>query len=203
MSDQRHWEGAYGRGELSVSWHQAEATKSLELIQSIAPSHDKSLVDIGGGASTLVDGLLGLGLNDLTVLDLSETALTAALDRLGKRGSTVDWIAADLLEWQPPRKYSIWHDRAVLHFLVDSDEQLSYLRTLNASLEIGGHVVIGVFAEDGPQQCSGLDVQRYSSDDLRAFLGETYDVLSTSAETHTTPSGNSQHFNWVVARRER
>lgn len=203
MSDHQHWENAYERGELAVSWHQAEATNSLALIESIAPSHKESLVDIGGGASTLVDGLLDVGFSDLTVLDLSETALSAARARLGERGQPVNWIAADLMDWQPAREYSIWHDRAVLHFLTDPKQTHTYHQVMRSALTPGGHAVIGVFSEDGPEQCSGLNVQRYSFAALREFLGSSFQVLSTTTETHTTPAGKPQHFNWMVARRDR
>lgn len=200
-SDQRHWDNAYGRSATAVSWHQTEASKSLELLASTELALDAPLIDIGGGASTLVDGLLELGFRDLTVLDISRTALDSARQRLGEAAGSVDWVATDLLTWSPPRCYALWHDRAVLHFLTEEHQRESYLEVMRNALEPGGFAVIGVFAEDGPEKCSGLDVRRYSPGDLEAFLGETFSVMATSDEDHTTPSGNTQHFNWIVARR--
>lgn len=201
--DQRHWDSAYERSETAVSWHQDQASKSLELISSLDLEPDAALVDVGGGASTLVDGLLAAGYSRLAVLDLSETAMAAAQSRLGERAGSVEWVATNLLGWVPERRFSLWHDRAVLHFLTEPSQQQAYLKALRAALDIGGFAVIGVFAEDGPEKCSGLTVRRYSQADVQEFLGEEFTTVVTSDEMHTTPSGNSQHFNWIVARRDR
>lgn len=200
-SDQKHWDAAYENRETAVSWHQIEATKSLQLIESLGVSSKAPIVDVGGGASTLVDGLIQRGYVDLTVLDLSDVAMRAAQQRLREDAGRVVWVAGDILAWDPVKKYAIWHDRAVLHFLTEADQQREYLEAMRSALDIGGFAVIGVFADDGPEKCSGLDVRGYSTSDLEALLGASYSTVGTSDEMHDTPSGGRQHFNWVVAKR--
>lgn len=195
-----HWEAAYTGGDSSVSWYQSEATTSLELIQAVAGS-DASVIDIGGGSSTLVDGLVANGFRKNTVLDLADNGLAISRHRMGPAAAQVDWIVANLLEWRSPELYDVWHDRAVLHFLTKENERAQYLDALRSALEIGGHAVIGTFAEDGPERCSGLDVRRYSPEALRTFLGSDFEFVSESHELHQTPGGNQQSFNWLTARR--
>lgn len=195
-----HWEAAYSGGDATVSWHQSEASTSLELIQA-ATGSDASVIDIGGGSSTLVDGLVASGYREVTVLDLADNGLAISRHRLGPAAVQVDWIVADLLEWRPSESYDVWHDRAVLHFLTKENERAQYLDALRSALKIGGHAVIGTFAEDGPERCSGLDVRRYSPEDLRTFLGPDFEFVSETHELHQTPGGNQQSFNWLTARR--
>lgn len=196
-----HWDRAYAGGGADVSWHQPRAATSLALIEAVAPAPRTAVIDIGGGASTLVDGLLAAGFTDITVLDLAADGLAIARRRLGDAASGVHWIAADLLAWNPPRRYGVWHDRAVLHFLVDDWQRARYRATLDRALEPGGHAVIGVFAEDGPERCSNLPVRRYAHNELADFLGEGFETIERRRELHETPSGKAQPFNWVVARR--
>lgn len=195
-----HWEAAYSGGDATVSWYQSEATTSLDLIQAVTGT-DASVIDIGGGSSTLVDGLVANGFRKITVLDLADNGLAISRHRLGPAAAQVDWIVANLLEWTSPEPYEVWHDRAVLHFLTGEDERAQYLDALRTALKVGGYAVIGTFAEDGPEQCSGLAVRRYSPAELRSFLGPDFEIVSEMHELHQTPGGNQQSFNWLTARR--
>ncbi|MBJ7458549.1 MAG: class I SAM-dependent methyltransferase [Thermoleophilaceae bacterium] len=201
-SGTEHWNAAYAGGDDAVSWFQVEARTSLDLIESVTQP-DASLIDVGGGSSRLVDGLIERGHKDLAVLDLADSALAISRERLGPRAADVDWIVANLLDWESPRSYDVWHDRAVLHFLTSDEQRHSYLAAMRTALRVGGHAVIGVFAADGPEQCSGLEVRRYSPEDLRALLGSDFEPVSSVRELHGTPGGNQQAFNWLVARRAR
>src|ERR1700754_5091795 len=165
---QLHWENLYqSKGEHDVSWFQDTPTPSLELLDEIGVTPAASVIDIGGGASRLVDRLIERGFRDVTVLDLSEAALAAAKDRLGDRASRVTWIVADVTQWEPMTAYDVWHDRAAFHFLTEEADRAAYLARLRRGLEIGGHAIIATFALDGPARCSGLPVVRYSPDCLR------------------------------------
>lgn len=196
----KHWASAYGDGDTGVSWYQLEAETSQRLIASVAGS-EASVIDVGGGSSPLVDALLARGHRDLAVLDLADNGLAISRQRLGAAAEDVEWIVANLLDWHPSRRYDVWHDRAVLHFLTEEDDRASYLETLRSAVELGGHVVIGVFAEDGPEKCSGLAVRRHAPEDLESFLGPDFDAVSSEREMHGTPGGNQQSFNWLTARR--
>jgi SAM-dependent methyltransferase len=202
VSDPRtvHWDTAYAEKGDTVSWHQEQAGTSLELIASVA-APGASVVDVGGGTSPLVDGLLERGHRDIAVLDLSRVALDAARTRLGARGDDVAWIDGDLLAWEPGRTFDVWHDRAVLHFLVEEPDRSRYAQLAARAVTPGGHVVIGTFAADGPEQCSGLPVRRHAPEDLAALLAGAFTPVEELREEHVTPSGNVQPFTWLVARR--
>lgn len=200
--DAGHWNSAYREKGATVSWHQTQATTSLDLIADVA-APEAAVVDVGGGASTLVDGLLDRGHRDITVLDLAQVALDTARDRLGERGASVVWRAGDLLAWTPDRAYDVWHDRAVLHFLTEDADRARYAELAAGAVAPGGHAIIGTFAPDGPEQCSGLPVRRQSPDDLSALLADRFEPVRTAREEHRTPSGNLQPFSWLVARRTR
>lgn len=196
-----HWDAAYrSRGPHQLSWYQSEATRSLELIRGLGTAPATAVVDIGGGVSGLAGSLVDSGCSDVTVLDVSAVALAAARARLGD-DAPVTWLHEDVLTWQPARPYGLWHDRAVFHFLTAASDRSRYLRTLAAALEPGAGVVVGTFAEDGPESCSGLPVARYSPDGLADVLGPVVEPVATSRELHTTPSGSDQPFTWLVARR--
>jgi trans-aconitate methyltransferase len=198
MADPAHWDDRYrSTGSQSVSWFEERPTTSLELLAAVGVGPADSVIDVGGGASTLVDHLLREGNLDLTVLDLSAVALDAARARLGDPAA-VTWIDADLLTWQPTRRWDAWHDRAVLHFLVDDDDQATYRALLERSLEPGGAFVIGTFAEDGPTHCSALPVRRYTAADLE-LLGDI-EVVEQRRHIHRTPSGADQPMNWIAGR---
>ena len=194
-----HWDSRYADiGDTAVSWFQPIPQVSLDLISSISGPVD-SVVDVGGGASRLVDHLLAKGYHDLTVVDLSQESLSASRERVGQ--APVHWVQTDIRDWQPDRTFHVWHDRAAYHFLTDVQDQQRYWTLVRESLPVGGHVVVATFADDGPEMCSGLPVQRYSEQDLVAAMGESFTPVATQREEHVTPSGGTQSFVWVVARR--
>jgi SAM-dependent methyltransferase len=194
-----YWDGRYADiGETRVSWFQEVPENSLLLIGKVSDSH-ASVVDVGGGASRLVDFLLERGYHDVTVVDLSQQALTAARARVGQ--APVHWVVSDVRDWQPDRTFDVWHDRATYHFLTDPQDQAHYWNLVHDSVPHGGHVVISTFAEDGPSTCSGLPVHRYSEEGLVAALGEGFEPLQTLREEHVTPAGEPQSFVWLLARR--
>ncbi len=177
-----------------VSWYQATPSKSLDLIRSTGLGVWEPIIDVGGGASSLVDHLLELGFRDVTVLDLSAAALAQVRSRLGPRADSVTLVEADVLEFVPSRRYALWHDRAVLHFLTDPDDQRRYAEVLRAALRPHGHVIIATFGPKGPLRCSGLDVVRYSPAQLAAMLGPELRLEEATEEGHRTPAGAIQEF---------
>ncbi len=158
---------------------------------------ERSVVDVGGGASVLVDDLLAAGYRDLTVLDISAAGLDLARGRLGPAADEVDWVVADLTSWDPNRTFDVWHDRAVLHFLTDPDQCEAYRRTLLSASHPGTGVVIGTFGLQGPEQCSGLRVRRYDAAGLAQLLGAEFQLQSAFTQLHTTPAGGTQEFQWA------
>ena len=198
-----HWEAVYtSKATDEVSWFQPHARLSLDLIGTAAADKDAGIIDVGGGASTLVDDLLAEGYRDLTVLDLSAAALHAARRRLGMQESKVRWIEADITEVDLPRKrYDVWHDRAVFHFLTTARQRDAYVRTVFNAVKPGGHVIVATFAEDGPLQCSGLPVMRYRADELHDEFGDAFTLLKHQKEEHHTPSGKVQQFVYCYCRR--
>ncbi|MCP3404587.1 trans-aconitate 2-methyltransferase [Bradyrhizobium sp. CCGB01] len=203
MSDRStHWDNVYAtKGETEVSWFQDSPAISLDMIRSASPDHGTAIIDIGGGASRLVDALLRDGYRDLAVLDLSGNALEAARRRIGAAASTVDWIVADVTTWQPPKTYDVWHDRAAFHFLTDPRDRAAYVERLRSAVAPGGHVIIATFAPDGPEKCSGLPVQRHDSASLAAELGSEFELVETRSEVHHTPWDSTQAFQFSRFRR--
>jgi 2-polyprenyl-3-methyl-5-hydroxy-6-metoxy-1,4-benzoquinol methylase len=194
-----HWQNVYlSKGEQEVSWTQPDPEPSLGLIEKYAPSRNSSIVDIGGGASRLVDALAERGYEDLTVLDLSEAALTTAQQRLGGRVAGVQWIAADVIKWQPSHLFDLWHDRAAFHFLVEPDDRRAYIDRLGQSVKAGGHAIIATFSLDGPEKCSGLPVQRYDPTSLSETLGPGFELIAHQPHRHVTPWGAVQSFQFSV-----
>lgn len=202
MSRAEHWEHVYRtKGPDQVSWFQAEARLSRQLIEALHPDRAGAIIDVGGGASTLVDGLLDAGYRALTVLDLSPAALLQARARLGARAERVTWQAADVLDVAlPARRFDVWHDRAVFHFLTADDDRQRYIAQVRHAVRPGGLVIVATFAEDGPLRCSGLDVTRYSPAQLHAVFGAPFTLLESRRETHTTPSGATQAFTYCACR---
>lgn len=196
QSQKEHWEKVYQTKQpQAVSWFQEHATRSLELIRSIGMPLDASIIDVGGGASTLVDDLLHDGFNQVSVLDLSEGALEVARTRLGVSGAGVSWLAGDIRNVNlPEHTFDIWHDRAVFHFLTDPADRASYVRQVMKSVKQGGHVIVATFAPDGPEQCSGLPVARYAPTELHGEFGPAFELLEHTSEEHKTPWGSVQHF---------
>jgi len=195
-----HWEEIYGaRAPFELSWFESEPAMSLGMIaaaKNVEP--DTAIIDVGGGASTLVDVLVARGYRDLTVLDVSQEALDIARRRLGEDATKVRRVTHDVLTWRPARRYGLWHDRAVFHFLVAPDQRAAYLAVLHAALEPGGSVIVATFADDGPQMCSGLPTARYAPDDLAALFGSDLEVLTSRREEHLTPAGVVQPFTWLL-----
>lgn len=200
-----HWNTVYARsGEDGVSWFEAGASESFGLVKTLVTPGDP-ILDVGGGASHLVDRLLGAGLGPVDVLDLSAAALDLARARLGADADRVGWIVADITRCTPPRTYALWHDRAVFHFLTLPEDRAAYVGALVGALRPGGHAVISTFAEDGPERCSGLPVVRYAPDELVAELDTiapgALRKVSDRRHVHLTPGGAEQRFQSTVLRR--
>ncbi|MDE4132725.1 class I SAM-dependent methyltransferase [Phaeobacter sp. QD34_3] len=202
MTDRKaHWNAVYTRKDRSeVSWYQAHPEASLKAL-SLVGRQDVPFVDIGGGASDLAKILSERGWRDLTVLDISEAALAVAGRRLGEQAAGVAWIVANITDWTPPRRYEVWHDRAVFHFLTDEKDRAAYVAALKAGVCSGGHVILATFAPDGPEKCSGLPVRRYSAGQLAAELGSEFDLRHHWREMHEAPGGAEQSFTWTVFQR--
>jgi SAM-dependent methyltransferase len=196
-----HWQSVYTtKGEREVSWFQETPAPSLELLALIGASRRDAVIDIGGGASRLVDSLVSRGFEDVTVLDVSPAALAAAKARLAGEADRVQWIVADVTTWAPSRAYDVWHDRATFHFLVDSADQGAYVERLRRALRRGGYAVIGTFAPDGPERCSGLAVVRWDAASLGALLGPDFVLLDARPHEHATPRGAKQRFQFATFR---
>jgi len=202
---QKHWDGVYGaRPEDELTWFEATPALSLELVREHLHPGDP-FIDIGAGASRLVDVLLEEGFGPLTVLDLSGAALAVSRQRLGARGDDVAWIEADITTWEPDRPYAIWHDRAVFHFLNEAEDRAGYARALSGALRAGGIAIIATFADDGPEMCSGLPVVRYAPEalaqELDRLLPGQFDMVEARRHLHITPKGNRQSFQYSVFRK--
>ncbi len=194
---QAHWQNVYQtKGERDVSWFEESPTISLDLIRATGVSGDASIIDIGGGASRLVDALIAEGFRSLSVLDLSEKALAMSQERLGARAEHVNWIVADVTTWQPTQTYDVWHDRAAFHFLTDPNDCTAYAECVRKAVLARGHVIIGTFALDGPDRCSGLPVIRHDAASLRAMLGPSFRLVETRSHNHRTPGGGNQRFQF-------
>jgi 2-polyprenyl-3-methyl-5-hydroxy-6-metoxy-1,4-benzoquinol methylase len=202
MQSKDHWEKVYStKATDAVSWFQPHADFSVGLIKATGISREAAIIDVGGGASTLVDDLLMIGYTNLTVLDLSAAALAAARIRLGSMAANVRWIEADITQANlPVHQFDIWHDRAVFHFLTTSEDRAAYVQAVFHSVKPGGHVIVATFAEDGPNQCSGLPVMRYRADELHAEFGASFSLLTHKKEAHHTPSGTVQQFVYCYCR---
>lgn len=203
MKARDHWERVYGsQAATEVSWFQEHAERSLRLIRETGVSRAACIIDVGGGASTLVDDLLADGYENLTVLDLSQRALAAARRRLGTLAARVQWRLADVLDVELPKHgYDLWHDRAVFHFLTDPAERAAYVGQVQHAVKPGGFVIVATFAEDGPARCSGLPVMRYSAPRLHAEFGEAFQLLGHERESHLTPAGREQRFVYCLCRK--
>lgn len=203
MLPKDHWENVYAtKAADSVSWFQEHADHSLNLIHSTGVPREASIIDVGGGASTLVDGLLSGGYTHLCVLDLSAAALATTRQRLGPLAQQVQWLEADITQANLPTHYfDVWHDRAVFHFLTSARDRAAYVEAVFRSVKPGGHVIVATFAEDGPTQCSGLPVMRYRADELHAEFGESFSLLKHEKESHLTPFGTVQQFVYCYCRK--
>jgi len=196
MNPQEHWNQVYlTKGAQDVSWYQRRPDLSLALIAaSGVGKNDTTIIDVGGGASTLVDFLLDDNYRGVAVLDLSGVALSYARARLGERAVVVEWFEADVRSFDPPHRFSLWHDRAVFHFLTAANDRRAYVSSLRRSLQPGGVVIISSFAPDGPPKCSGLDVMRYNERSILNELGPEFQLQDVRRETHVTPWQSEQRF---------
>ena len=198
----RHWDGVYGtRSDDETSWYQERPIRSLELIGAAAPDRSAAIIDIGCGSGVLLRELAKARYSDLTGLDASAVAIDKARTRLGAAADRVAWLVDDITRWSPQRTWSVWHDRAVFHFLTGRDVQDAYIRAMGNALPAGAIAIIATFALDGPQKCSGLSVQRYSGKTMAERLGPSFRFISETPERHVTPKGAVQSFTYAMFER--
>ncbi|WP_276785583.1 class I SAM-dependent methyltransferase [Thalassolituus oleivorans] len=202
MNEKSHWENVYTTKKSDeVSWFQPHATASLDLIKKLECNRHAQIIDVGGGASMLVDDLLSLGYTNLKVLDISSAALEVAKKRLGEQSNSVEWIVDDVTKLNIPKhSVDVWHDRAVFHFLNDQVQREAYVKAVLNAVKPGGHVIVSTFSLDGPEKCSGLPVQRYDADSLHGQFGEPFVLLGHEYESHKTPFGTDQNFIYCYCR---
>jgi len=203
MSTRSHWESVYeSKSAEAVSWYAPHLHESLRYVNEAAAHKGAAIIDVGGGESTLVDDLLASGYSNVTVLDVSATALEVTRHRLGGLAGQVKWLVADILDAElAPAAYDIWHDRAVYHFLTSGEQRRRYVAQVLKALKPGGFAIVGTFGPEGPAKCSGLPVSRYSPKELHGTFGEPFQLLSSSFELHTTPWGSRQQFVYCFCRR--
>ena len=203
MDRKSHWEQVYAtRMAEKLGWYKPRLDTSLSWLAELNLGRSASIIDVGGGASTLVDDLVDAGYESITVLDVAEEALAASKKRLGRQSEMVMWLSGDITDYSlPPNRFALWHDRAMLHFLVDAEQRDAYHANLMQSLQPGGHVIIGVFAPEAPEKCSGLPVRRYDADSLARFLGDAFELLRQHKEMHVTPGGVEQMYVYCLFRR--
>lgn len=202
MAEQEHWESIYGTtGPQDLSWYRPHLDRSLKFIDQAGLAHDAPIIDVGGGASTLVDDLLARGYRDITVLDLSEAAIAQARARLGLEAARVTWIVGDATRLElPEQRYEFWHDRAVFHFLTEQEDRERYVSQVRHALKTGGHIVVATFGPDGPERCSGLPVARYSPEGIHGQFGDQFAKIGSDSELHHTPWGSEQEFVYCYCR---
>ncbi len=195
VSRKDHWEHVYEtKGPTQLSWFQAVPAKSMAMIRATEVPTEAPIIDVGAGVSSLVDLLINSDYSNITVLDIANAAIAESRARLGDAASRVKWISSDILEWAPKGRYYLWHDRAVFHFLVNEASAKTYLNTMRMALVPGGYFVLATFGPEGPDRCSGLDVQRYSIERLTELLEDDFELKSFELEEHETPTGNVQQF---------
>lgn len=204
MITKAHWENVYrSRAVDEVSWYRPHLDVSLRLIEDAAPDPGSAFIDVGGGEATLVDDLVARGYRDVTVLDISRSAIEVAKARLGSSAAPVHWIAGDITEVElEPARYDIWHDRAVFHFLTKAEDRAAYVRQVARAVKLGGHVIVATFGPEGPEKCSGLDVIRYNAGSLHGEFGPKFRLLDSVTEHHETPWGTPQQFMYCFCRME-
>ena len=204
MTIQDHWDTVYRtKAPDAVSWYRPHLERSLELIEAVAPDLSASVIDVGGGESTLVDDLLAKGYRDISVLDISAAAIEIAKTRLGGRAQHVTWLVEDITQAVlPAGRYDVWHDRAVFHFLTREEDRQTYVRQVARAMKPGGFVIVATFGPEGPQQCSGLDVVRYDADSLHGEFGAKFKLVDSKTEVHQTPFGTTQQFLYCMCKVE-
>ena len=203
MQSRKHWENIYTTKDATqLSWFQQHPELSFQLIEHTGIGKAGQIIDVGGGASTLVDDLLANEYENVTVLDISATALEVAQQRLGPLASKVTWREANITQAELPYSfYDIWHDRAVFHFLTNAEDRARYVKAVQHSVKTGGHVIVATFGLDGPLRCSGLEVVRYSADSLHEEFGDDFELVDTTNELHQTPFGTEQKFIYCYCRK--
>src|ERR1035437_619853 len=204
MDVQTHWEKIYGeKAPDAVSWYRPHLETSLALIEQAPSGSSASVIDVGGGESTLVDDLLARGYGNITILDISQTAIDANRKRLGKASERVHWLVADITKVDlEPSAYDVWHDRAVFHFLTSPSDRVAYVRQVAYAVKRGGHVIVSTFGPEGPTKCSGLEVVRYDAESLHREFGARFRLVGSSMELHHTPFGTTQQFLYCCFRLE-
>ena len=194
----QHWDNAYrSKGVHERSWSESGDSNALAELFGSGISKNDAIIDIGGGSSTFVDALLGNHYSNISVLDISSAAIDEAKHRTGSSARSVSWIVGDVLDWNPPNTFRYWNDRAVFHFLVDPSDQQKYVKTVRDATSSGSHIVIATFSPEGPESCSGLQVQRWSQEDLAKLFADSCSVLRSGERSHVTPWGSTQSFTWL------
>ena len=202
MSIQTHWESIYGsKPPDAVSWYRPHLEVSLDLIERCAAGASASIIDVGAGESTLVDDLVSQGYREITVLDVSKTAIEATKQRLGRSAEYVRWMLGDITQVSlRPQSFDVWHDRAVFHFLTEPTQREAYVRSVLNAVRPGGYVIVSTFGPEGPTKCSGLDVMRYDAEALHREFGKRFRIEESSKEIHRTPWGAAQQFVYCCCR---
>ncbi|NJW51522.1 class I SAM-dependent methyltransferase [Salinimicrobium oceani] len=195
--NQQYWDKVYSQKQpTEVSWYEPMPEVSLELIRNCGISKDAPIIDIGGGDSFLAEFLVSLGYKDVTVLDISATAIERAKERMCEKAADINWIVADASDFVPERQYELWHDRAAFHFLTGNEQKKNYMDRVNKAVKPGGYLIMGTFSDKGPEKCSGLEVQRYSVGDMCKLFEEEFNMLNGKNLDHKTPSGKTQNFTF-------
>jgi SAM-dependent methyltransferase len=204
MDARSHWENVYTtKAPKAVSWYRPHLERSLEIVERIASDRSASIVDVGGGESTLVDDLLARGYQNVTVLDVSPTAVDVTKGRLGRAANSVQWVVGDITSVElPSSAYDVWHDRAVFHFLTAMEQRVAYVRQVARAVKPGGYVLVSTFGPEGPTKCSGLEVVRYDAESLHAEFGVRFRLQQSLKELHETPFGTAQQFLYCLCRVE-
>ncbi|MFN8230743.1 MAG: class I SAM-dependent methyltransferase [Bacteroidia bacterium] len=198
-----HWENIYNTKQLTeVSWYQPTPNTSLKFITDKNLNPTSNIIDVGGGDSFFVDHLLTLGFTNISVLDISETAIERAKKRLGEKAKLVNWIVCDILNFKPTQRYDFWHDRAAFHFLTEQNDINKYITILNQSLIIKGFALIGTFSENGPKKCSGIDIKQYSHCELKNTFNDNFEVIENLNTDHQTPFNTIQNFNFCLFKKQ-
>ena len=200
MDNKKHWENIYQKKEIDgVSWYQKIPLESLQLIKKYSISNSDKIIDIGCGKSFLADNLLELNYTNISLVDISSNALKEVNERL--QNKNVNFIETDILNFNSNDKYDIWHDRAVFHFITDREGIEKYISLCNEYINKEGVLIIGTFAEDGPLKCSGLEIKRYSVDQISGLFKDTFELVESFKMLHKTPFDTEQSFSFCVLRK--
>jgi len=204
MDVKTHWEKVYQtKAPDAVSWYRPHLETSIALIERTGAGHSLAIIDVGGGESTLADDLLARGYQNITVLDISETAIDVCQNRMGAAAGRIHWLVADVTRTELNNSaYDVWHDRAVFHFLTEAEQRAAYVRNVARSVKRDGHVIVSTFGPEGPMKCSGLDVVRYDADSLHDQFGARFRLVESSKELHRTPFGTTQQFLYCYCKVE-